>query len=170
MKVSRGVMERATADAVAEDVFWDELLTERRSLVELDRMSTMERVRLVRQGVPGELLTFLAAAMGVGRETLYQTIGLPRSTGDRKIRGGQRLDADQSERVLGLARLIGRVERLVEESGDPTGFNAARWVASWLSEPLTALGGKPPADLMDTAEGRMLVLSFVGQMQAGTYA
>ena len=47
----------------------------------------------------------------------------------------------------------------MEESGDPTGFNAAHWVAGWLSEPLTALGGRPPADLMDTAEGRPLVLA-----------
>ncbi len=170
MAAARGATAEALAGTGTGDAFWADLLDGERRLLDLEQMTMLERVELVRNGVPAGVLPFLGEAMEVSKDRLYHTIGLPRSTGERKVREGARLDADQSERVLGLARLIGRVQQIVEESGDPTDFDAARWVADWLDEPLTALGGRRPADLMDTAEGRALVLSFVGQMQAGTYA
>lgn len=150
--------------------FWRSVLTGRARLDELERWTMLDRVELVRDGVPAELLTYLADAMGVSRERLYQMIGLPRSTGDRKLREGQRLDADQGERVLGLARLVGLVERIVAESGDAEAFDAARWLAAWLDEPVPALGGRRPGEILDTAEGRALVSRLLMQMQAGAYA
>ena len=77
---------------------------------------------------------------------------------------------DDSERALGIARLVGLVEGMVKESGDPTGFDAAQWVAQWLEEPMAALGGKRPADLMDTAEGQAIVSNLISRMQSGAYA
>jgi hypothetical protein len=35
---------------------------------------------------------------------------------------------------------------------------------------LPALGGKPPGEFMDTADGRMLVADLLSQEQSGTYA
>jgi len=39
------------------------------------------------------------------------------------------------------ARLIGQVQAMVEQSGNPEGFDAAHWLGAWLDEPLPALGG-----------------------------
>jgi uncharacterized protein (DUF2384 family) len=77
---------------------------------------------------------------------------------------------DESEHVLGVASLIGKVQTMVEESGDPTGFDAARWVADWLSKPLPALGGASPVAYMDTFEGQKLVAELLSMSQSGAYA
>jgi uncharacterized protein (DUF2384 family) len=70
----------------------------------------------------------------------------------------------------GMASLIAQVQRMIEESGRPEGFNAAAWVARWVDRPLGALGGKKPAEVMGTAKGRALVSAVVARMQSGTYS
>lgn len=62
------------------------------------------------------------------------------------------------------------VERIVKESGSvTTSFKADEWVARWLREPLSALGGKPPIDLLDTPDGREVVIGLIAKMQSGAY-
>jgi uncharacterized protein (DUF2384 family) len=89
---------------------------------------------------------------------------------DRKVRENKRLSPDESSRVLGMARLVGQVQAMVEESGRPEGFDAAAWVARWLDRPLPALAGQRPAELMDTAEGQGIVANLAARMQSGAYA
>lgn len=152
------------------DAWWRPLLRGQRSFASLYSVAPIKRVHLVERGVPAEALGDLAHAMGIAKEKLYATLGLPRATMDRKARQQQRLSQDESERVVGLARLIGQVEQLVYESSDVESFSAARWVATWLDRPLPALGGLRPASLMTTAEGREIVAGLVAQMQSGAYA
>jgi putative toxin-antitoxin system antitoxin component (TIGR02293 family) len=149
---------------------WDQLLQGKRPLGSLYAIAPMGRVALVKQGVPSEALGLLAADMGITKEQLYATLGVPRATMERKVRQRRRLNQDESERVVGVARLVGQVEQMVRESGDLEGFDAPRWVAAWLGRPVPALGGARPGDLMDTAEGREIVSSLVAQMQSGAYA
>ena len=72
-------------------------------------------------------------------------------------------------RARGIARLIGQVQTMVSESGNPEGFNAAEWVARWIDRPLPALGGQRPAELMETPDGQALVSNIVARMQTGAY-
>lgn len=95
---------------------------------------------------------------------------MARATVQRKTSRRKLLSADESSRVLGISRLIGQVRALVEQSGDASGFDAARWVAGWLDQPLPALSGIAPAQLMDTAEGQAIVAQVVARMQSGVYA
>ena len=139
----------------------------------LHAAAPLNRASLVKQGAPASLLTDLAEALDIPKERLYLTIGVARATADRKVREDARLDPDATERALGLARLVGQVEQMVRESGDPDtapGFDAARWVADFLAHPHPALGGRRPGDLMDTADGRGVVSDLVAQMQSGAYA
>jgi putative toxin-antitoxin system antitoxin component (TIGR02293 family) len=108
--------------------------------------------------------------MGVSKDSLYQTLGLPRATIDRKLREGKALSSDESSRVLGIARLVGQAQAIVEESGDPAGFNAAEWVGQWLAQPLGALGGRKPGELMDTAEGQAIVSNLLDRAVSGAYS
>jgi putative toxin-antitoxin system antitoxin component (TIGR02293 family) len=130
----------------------------------------VERIGLVRAGVPAKLLTTLAADMQVPRERLYAWLGIARTTANRKVKDSGVLSQEDSERALGIARLVGQVQRIVEESGEPEGFDAARWTAAWLAQPNDALGGQSPGAFMDTADGRALVAGLVSQMQSGAYA
>jgi len=66
--------------------------------------------------------------------------------------------------------LVQIVSRIVRESGDSLGFNAAKWTFEWLSNPNPALGGVRPSKYLGTRDGRVLVVSLVRQMQSGAYA
>jgi putative toxin-antitoxin system antitoxin component (TIGR02293 family) len=80
------------------------------------------------------------------------------------------LSPGESERIIGFARIVGQLEALIQESGDPEGFDAAAWMSRWLNDPLPALGGMRPVDLMDTEEGRTLVSTTLAKLQSGAYA
>ena len=134
------------------------------------RAEPIERVRVVKQGLPAKSVRVLARSMSMPQERLADTLGLASATLNRKSRANKPLSSDESSRVLGMTRLIGQVQVMVEESGDPQGFDAGVWVAHWLETPLPALGGRLPAELMDTPEGQSLVSDLVARLQSGAYA
>lgn len=149
--------------------WWNTLLTRKRPIGSIYGITPIDRIGLVRDGVPAEAMAVIAGDMGIAKWKLYATLGLPRATIERKARQRRRLSPDEGERVIGIARLIGQVEQIVHDSGNPEGFDSARWVGAWLNRPLPALGGSLPATLMDTAEGREIVAGLIAQMQSGAY-
>ncbi len=80
------------------------------------------------------------------------------------------MTANSRQPLTFTAQLIAQVEQIVRESGDPDGFDAGRWVAAFLDAPSPALGGRRPADFIETSEGRTVVSALIGQMQSGAYA
>lgn len=143
---------------------------EKKYFVYVFHANAMERISIVKQGIPAITVESIAKRMGVSKEKLFSTLGLVRSTVDRKASDNKALSTDESSRVLGMARLVGQVEAMVEESGNPKGFNAAEWVANWLERPLPALNGQRPAEFMDTSEGQALVAQLVARMQSGAHS
>jgi uncharacterized protein (DUF2384 family) len=81
-----------------------------------------------------------------------------------------RVTPDDWDRVIGVAKLLGQLRAMIEESGEPDGFEANAWLSRWLREPAPALGGARPLDLMDTVEGQSLVSRTLAQMQGAAYA
>jgi prevent-host-death family protein len=67
-------------------------------------------------------------------------------------------------------QLLDQVQRIIDESGDPAGFDAKAWLTDWLDRPLPALGGAKPRELMTTVDGRQFVSKTIAQMQSGAYA
>jgi putative toxin-antitoxin system antitoxin component (TIGR02293 family) len=143
---------------------------ERASYASIYSMGRLDRIGMVKEGLPARLLTVLAGDMRIPRERLYLWTGIARTTANRKIKVDEVLSQDESERAMGIARLVGQVQKIVAESGEPRGFDAATWTAGWLEEPNAALGGRAPGEFMDTADGRALVEGLVAQMQSGAYA
>jgi len=137
---------------------------------QLYRVDREARIAVIRQGIPASMVGQLSTTMGISKELLLGSLGLSRATISRKEKDETALSKDESERVLGVASLIGKVQTMVEESGDPTGFDAAHWVAEWLAKPLPALGGATPASYMDTFEGQKLVSELLSMSQSGAYA
>jgi putative toxin-antitoxin system antitoxin component (TIGR02293 family) len=150
--------------------FWREMLAGRKAFACFYTFDPNERVAMVKEGVPSHFVLVISRNMAIPKDRLYSTIGVARATMNRKVRDKKVLNPDESERVVGLARLEGQVESIVSESGSPEGFDAAKWTATWLEEPQPALGGQRPAELMDTAEGRAMVSDLVARMQSSAYA
>ena len=137
------------------------------SIIKIDPQA---RIALIRQGIPASTVSNLSTRMGISKEILLSSLGLSRATISRKEKDDIALSRDESERVLGIDSLIGMVQSMVEQSGDPTGFDAARWVGGWLVNPLPALAGATPASFMDTFEGQKLVADLLSMSQSGAYA
>lgn len=134
------------------------------------RMDPVERIGLIEEGVEPALFTALAMSMRRSRESFGRLMGMPRTTVSRKLQKGEAFSTDDSERLIAAAKLIGQVENMVEESGNPEGFDAAQWFNQWLDKPLPALNNRPPADFMSTGEGRELLSRLLATAQSSTYA
>jgi uncharacterized protein (DUF2384 family) len=130
----------------------------------------LERIRMVKEGLPAAQAKQIIADLDMPINTAGWLVHVPVSTFNRKVKNAEVLAPDVSERFLGLAKLIGQVQTMVEESGNPEGFNAKLWTARWLNEPLPAFGGTAPVELMDTMEGQALVSTTLARMQSGAYA
>jgi putative toxin-antitoxin system antitoxin component (TIGR02293 family) len=137
---------------------------------EIYRAQPLDIVVMVKCGLPAESVIHMADEMNSGKEWLLHTLSLPQSSINRKVREHKRLSSDETSKVLGIARLVGQVQTMVEESGNPEGFNAADWLATWLKTPLAALGNTPPSAIMDTSEGQAIVSNLLARVQSGAYA
>lgn len=138
--------------------------------VDLFRASSIDRIRVIRAGVPARKLKLFITAMHMDQRVMFDALNLKTATVNKKAVADQLLSAEDSERVLGLAKLVGQVEAMVEESGDPKGFDGAAWLSTWLRNPVPALDGVSPIELLDTMEGQALVSHTLAQMQSGAYA
>lgn len=134
------------------------------------RATPSERIAMIRGGVRASEAKRLLADLGVEQGAGLKALNLSTATVNKKAKQGQTLSPAESERVIGCAKLVGQVEAMVRESGEIEGFDAAAWVARWLTEPLPAFGGARPVDLMDTMEGQGLVAAAVAKLQGGAYA
>jgi putative toxin-antitoxin system antitoxin component (TIGR02293 family) len=129
----------------------------------------MERIEFIGRGIPASEAKRIFVNL-LGPTAALKALNLSPATVNKKAKEGGRLSAEESERVVGFAKLLGQVEAMVEESGDPTNFDAAAWLTRWLTEPLPAFGGVRPADLVDTMEGQALMSAALARMQSGAYA
>lgn len=140
------------------------------AFMDLYRASPAKRIEVIKAGIPADRVKRLSSELRLDQQVLFQALNFKTATVNRKAARGGALSVEESERVVGLAKLIGQVEAMVDEAGEPEGFDAPVWLADWLREPLPALGGDKPIDLLDTMEGQALVAQALSQIQSGAYA
>lgn len=133
-------------------------------------MSEAEKIKILKNGInPNEVL-IIAGDMGIGQLRLKEMLRLSKSTFTRRSRNDENLSIDQSERVLRLKSLIGLAQKLVNQFGNPSGFNTPQWVGEWIETPIPALANAKPADYLDTGEGVKLVESTLMRTVTGVSA
>ena len=134
------------------------------------RASPLERIALIRRGIPASEAKRIFADLPIGQGAGFKALNLSVATVNKKARQGETLSSEESERIVGFAKLVGQLEAMIQDSGDPAHFDARAWMARWLTEPLPAFGGTRPADLRDTMEGQGMVAAALSQIQSGAYA
>lgn len=140
------------------------------SYIAVYRASPLERIDMIRRGVLASEAKRMFADLPIGQGVGLKALNLSTATVNKKAKHGDTLSPEESERIVGFARLVGQLEAMVQDSGDPANFDARAWMARWLTEPLPAFGGVRPADLVDTMEGQGLVSAALAKMQSGAYA
>lgn len=137
---------------------------------EIYQLSPQARIKMVRTGVKASDAKQMITDLHFDQQTLLGALNLKTATVNRKAARNEALSTEESERVLGIASLVGQLQAIVEESGNPEGFDATQWLSQWLREPLPALGGERPLSLLDTITGQSLVSNTLAQMQSGAFA
>jgi putative toxin-antitoxin system antitoxin component (TIGR02293 family) len=140
------------------------------SFATIYRVEPIDRIKLIRDGVPARYISVISDSMGITKDALFKFLNLPKSTIDKKFVANQMLPIEQGERLIGMARLVGQVESMIAESGNLNGFDAAKWVASWLEKPSPALGGEKPSAYLDTVSGQEMISDLLAKIQTGAYA
>ncbi len=140
------------------------------SYITVYRASPLERIDMIRHGVLASEAKRMFADLPIGQGAGLKALNLSTATVNKKAKLGDTLSPEESERIAGFARLVGQLEAMVQDSGDPANFDARASMARWLAEPLPAFGGVRPADLVDTMEGQGLVSAALAKMQSGAYA
>lgn len=132
--------------------------------------SPTERISMIREGVPALRAKWILKDLGVEQQDFFNALGLKTATVNRKVKEHDVLSSAESERLIGFAKLVGQIEAIVAESGEPEGFDSSEWMSRWLQDPLPSLGGKKPIDFLDTMEGQSIISSMLARMQSGAYA
>jgi putative toxin-antitoxin system antitoxin component (TIGR02293 family) len=140
---------------------------------ELYQTTPTDRIDLIRSGVNAADFKAFVGRLDIQQEKIFYMLDIATATVNRKASRNEALSREDSEKVLGMAKLIGQVETMLEASGDPDqmqNFNAARWLTRWMEEPIPALAGASPSQYMDTIEGQEMISKLLAQMQTGAYA
>ena len=130
----------------------------------------MQRIELLKNGLSAQDAVRILSQLKLPERAAFKAINLSPVRLARWARLDEHLALPEAERVLGMAKLIGQVQQMVEESGSPDGFDASTWIADWLVDPLPALAGARPIEFLDTMEGQALVAQLLSQIQSAAYA
>jgi putative toxin-antitoxin system antitoxin component (TIGR02293 family) len=122
------------------------------------RIANLDQLReAARAGLPYASLETVIVKLRLGREEAAAVLHLPQRTIARRKKA-QRLQADESDRLLRLAR-IGAQAAAVLGNED----KAARW----LRRPNRALGQRIPLNLLDNDIGSRQVEELLGRIEHG---
>ncbi|AHE53972.1 type II RES/Xre toxin-antitoxin system antitoxin [Sphingomonas sanxanigenens] len=138
--------------------------------IDLFRAEPVERIEFIKAGVSARAVKLFISELHFDQNVLIEALSLKTATLNRKAARNELLSAEDSERVVGLAKLVGQLEAMIEDSGGAEGFDASEWLSRWLRDPLPALNGARPIEFLDTMEGQALVSRALSQIQSGAYA
>lgn len=124
-------------------------------------LRAQEALRLfaaVRHGLAYSAFEHFQRNAAIGAQRLAELVGIPPRTLARRKADG-RLDPEESDRLVRLARVFGRTLELFEGDAEAT--------RAWLTRPARALGGKTPLELAATDVGTTEVEALIGRLEYG---
>ena len=135
------------------------------------RATPYEMVDIERRGVHGRLVKDLAKSLQLPAARVFSILGIPKATAEKKAASGTALTGSAGRAALGMVKLLGLAQAIVASSDSPDakGFDTSKWLGQWIERPQPALGGRKPADLLDTPTGAELVSRLLGAIESGAY-
>jgi putative toxin-antitoxin system antitoxin component (TIGR02293 family) len=135
------------------------------------RANPLQLVALERAGVSGAFIKDLAAHMHMPASRMFETLGLPKATAERKAAEGKPVTGSGGHAAIAMAKLLGIAQEILADSTAPeaAGFDDARWLGAWIERPQPSLGGRPPADFLGTPTGFEVVARLLRSIESGSY-
>jgi putative toxin-antitoxin system antitoxin component (TIGR02293 family) len=122
--------------------------------------SPQQVIEIVNRGLPIGELEYLRSHLDVTIDRLTQNIGLSRATFHRRKAAG-RLTADESDKVVRFAQLLGLANKVLENEED---------ARRWLTSPQFGLGGAVPLNYARTEVGAREVEDLLNRIEYGVYS
>jgi len=131
----------------------------------------MQIVAIERAGVPGSFIKDLSKRMKIPSSRIFRILGVPKATAEKKAATGAMVEGRGGQAAIGMVKLLGIVQSIVANStaSKARDFDAAKWLGLWIERPQPALGGRKPADLLDTPTGVEVVARVLGSVESGAY-
>lgn len=135
------------------------------------RATPQQLVDIERHGVSGHIVKGLATRLDIPAIRVFDMVGVPKATVEKKASAGDVVSGSGGQAAIGMARLIGIAQELVGNSTakEARTFDGARWLGQWLERPQQSLGGRRPAELIDTPTGVEVVTRLLGAIESGSY-
>lgn len=137
----------------------------------LAKATPIEIVEVERTGVPGMFIKDLSKRLEIPSKRFFKILGIPKATAEKKAATQQLVSGSGGQAAIGMARLIGIAQRIANEStaNEAKTFDAPKWLGQWIERPQPSLGGRKPADLLDTPTGLEVVTRLLGSIESGAY-
>jgi putative toxin-antitoxin system antitoxin component (TIGR02293 family) len=109
--------------------------------------------------------------MKIPSSRIFRILGVPKATAEKKAATGAMLAGRGGQAALGMMKLLGIARSIVANSTarEARDFDAAEWLGIWIERPQPALGGRKPADFLDTPTGVEVVARLLGSVESGAY-
>jgi len=135
------------------------------------RATPLQLVEIERQGVLGSFIKDLSKRMEIPSSRIFTILGVPKATAEKKAAAGERVEGSGGQAAIGMVRLVGMAQEIVANSTarEARTFDATKWLGQWIERPQSALGGRKPAELLDTPTGTELVARLLGSIESGAY-
>jgi putative toxin-antitoxin system antitoxin component (TIGR02293 family) len=115
----------------------------------------------VRKGLPSNYIAEMSKALAMPRANFLDSLQLPRSTIEARIKNNTPLTPSEGDAVLRAAKALAKAVDVFED-------HAA--AAGWIKREIRSLGGVTPVSLMDTDSGFALVMNTLGRIEHGVVA
>jgi len=117
-------------------------------------------IQCIREGIPKKALDSLIHITGISSTEMSGIIRTSERT-LRRYSPKQKLNAEQSERVIELAKIYSRGEQV---------FGTLDAFKEWMSGSVLALGNKKPKEFLDTSMGIEMLMDELGRIEHGIFA
>ena len=131
----------------------------------------IQLVEAERYGVDGRFLKDLSKRIDIPAVRVFTMLVVRKATAEKKAMQGAIVSGSGGQAAIAIAKLLGTAKAIVENSTSPEAkdFDSAKWLGKWLERPQPALGGRKPADLIDTPTGVEIVSRLLGAIESGAY-
>ena len=126
----------------------------------LDLGDSSQIIESIRKGLPASTIDFVAGLLSLSRAAFLDAIKIAPSTIERRIRTGEALTSDESDRVSRVAKVMRRAVEV---------FGAEAPGKAWMTDAVSSMGGQTPLSLLDTVEGYELVSNTLSRIEFGVY-
>ena len=129
--------------------------------INLKTKNLNDMIEKIKEGLPAEAAVALSASLDLPLKAIAKIADISESTLARRRKKKGRLKADESDRIVRIARLR---DRTVEVFEDEQRANR------WLKTPLRALDDHSPLKYAESELGAQEVMNLLGRIEHGVFS